>query len=643
MVRVHEIRQEKSMGKHIEIGIIGAGVGGSVASIRLASQLRKVANDMGRLPVRVTLIEQNKDICEGPPWCHLHAGGMLYTGMKDYEARSILHHSCMFARMFNSTNVPGGTRPSAIQHRPTVVSIRQDVTGPGLTGDELVRKCQKVQGWYKDWVKEYGCDPLGPPDQYFSYIDYETLVRLKESADEEEGGTTLQSFHDDMSLLSFTEPVDSTIAPGTSSHIHPCHLPYLKTFAKWIVDPNLVKYPVVCVQEEGIDLNIARLQLKEWMEIHDIQLRCNTLVSNIERDSKSWIVHVKPTTVSHSQINQVEETLPVEETLAFDFIVNSAGSCSFKLSSMMANAILHTAGDEMNQMRSKFSSFAEEKKDDEQVDETYRLLEMKASYIVKVPINDSSSLSQSSSSSCLMPSCLPIPEIVFLGLRGTEKGMIQVSPYDPFSNSQITVPSKHGSIPKKESMTNFKCFHIHSMTKNCTLFQGGLIRDENEPKFPTALKKIIDLPRWTQDHIEARKRSIVALHEASKFLIPLKHPDATVGGDPLWGIQQIPCSDPEKRVGGVSTCISVPIRTQLSNMNRNDIQYKSGFPLSMTPNHVDGSVESTKNRNDCKDLKLDNGRVSLQIPGFAAIEIVKGISAVAAAEKLCQIVVDEIS
>ena len=110
--------------KPVKIGIVGAGVGGSVAAVRLASMFRAA---------EVVLMEKTGDILGGPPFCHLHSGGMLYTTMTDEEARTILHHACWFAEWF----------PGAIQHRPTIITARSDVAGPGLNGDDLVEKCDK--------------------------------------------------------------------------------------------------------------------------------------------------------------------------------------------------------------------------------------------------------------------------------------------------------------------------------------------------------------------------------------------------------------------------------------------------------------------------------------------------------------------
>ena len=99
-----------------------------------------------------------------------------------------------------------------------------------------------------------------------------------------------------------------------------------------------------------------------------------------------------------------------------------------------------------------------------------RFLEMKASYVLKIP--------------CKSARREPFPEIAILGVRGTKLGMVQVSPYDPpAGNDPLHV-----------------YYHIHSMTMTGTLFPGGIIGDRGMTNaFPTDLQAIIDLPEWAQD------------------------------------------------------------------------------------------------------------------------------------------------
>eukprot|EP00291_Cryptomonas_curvata_P013469 CAMPEP_0172185028 /NCGR_PEP_ID=MMETSP1050-20130122/19926_1 /TAXON_ID=233186 /ORGANISM="Cryptomonas curvata, Strain CCAP979/52" /LENGTH=93 /DNA_ID=CAMNT_0012858937 /DNA_START=162 /DNA_END=440 /DNA_ORIENTATION=- len=85
------------------IGIIGGGVAGAT-----------IAELLSRIPgIHVTLIEKAGALAQGPPFCHLHAGGFLYAlQIPLEEALSLLSDSLLFARWF----------PGAIIARPTFVA-----------------------------------------------------------------------------------------------------------------------------------------------------------------------------------------------------------------------------------------------------------------------------------------------------------------------------------------------------------------------------------------------------------------------------------------------------------------------------------------------------------------------------------------
>lgn len=61
------------------VGIIGAGIAGSTIAIRFAE-----------LGINTTLIEQGPSLVNGPPICHLHAGGNLYREISDKQCLTLL-------------------------------------------------------------------------------------------------------------------------------------------------------------------------------------------------------------------------------------------------------------------------------------------------------------------------------------------------------------------------------------------------------------------------------------------------------------------------------------------------------------------------------------------------------------------------
>ncbi len=119
-----------------------------------------------------------------------------------------------------------------------------------------------------------------------------------------------------------------------------------------------------------------------------------------------------------------------------------------------------------------------------------------------------------------------IPEIIIHGERGTPNGMVQLTPY----------------------CDNF--YQIHGMTKDVTLFDGGLVQlNKENPKvnFNEIIKKRLDIG-WDQEDIE--NRTLMAIKSVTNYIPSFKN--ATIGGPPLFGAQQIPGKNPDTRVGEVS-------------------------------------------------------------------------------------------
>ena len=90
------------MDKVYNVGIIGGGVSGVVTAIQLA--------DSG---VESVLFEQENSVVNGPPFCHLHAGGNLYPDISDQQCRQLMKQSISMAKIF----------PQSIDERPTFISI----------------------------------------------------------------------------------------------------------------------------------------------------------------------------------------------------------------------------------------------------------------------------------------------------------------------------------------------------------------------------------------------------------------------------------------------------------------------------------------------------------------------------------------
>jgi len=118
------------------------------------------------------------------------------------------------------------------------------------------------------------------------------------------------------------------------------------------------------------------------------------------------------------------------------------------------------------------------------------------------------------------------PEVIFHGKRGTPKGMGQFTPYS-------------GGFVQ-----------LHAMTLDITLFEDGLAKSSKDSSYPRLKDKFIEMidRGWKQEDIEIRTKR--AIEYLSQF-IP-KFANATVGGIPLYGAQQIPGDDIDLRVAEAS-------------------------------------------------------------------------------------------
>ncbi len=138
-----------------KVGIVGGGVAGSTIALRLAG--------MG---IQTVLVEQGESLVNGPPMCHLHAGGNLYRELDDAQCLALLSQSVDTARAF----------PFAVNHRPTVIAIP---SRDGGSVESLIPRLRLLQHTYRELVETDARNRvLGDPDDYFRLYDREKLEAL---------------------------------------------------------------------------------------------------------------------------------------------------------------------------------------------------------------------------------------------------------------------------------------------------------------------------------------------------------------------------------------------------------------------------------------------------------------------------------
>ncbi|WP_159038371.1 FAD-dependent monooxygenase [Brumimicrobium mesophilum] len=143
------------MDKIYNVGVIGGGVSGVVTALELA-----------KYGIDTVLFEQENSVVNGPPFCHLHAGGNLYPDISDEQCRLLMKQSIEMARLF----------PQSIDKRPTFISIpksqKYDV-------DMIQHRLDMLVEYYKTLIDE---DPLneilGTPENYYKTYSKEDLIEL---------------------------------------------------------------------------------------------------------------------------------------------------------------------------------------------------------------------------------------------------------------------------------------------------------------------------------------------------------------------------------------------------------------------------------------------------------------------------------
>ncbi|CAM3892547.1 tRNA 5-methylaminomethyl-2-thiouridine biosynthesis bifunctional protein MnmC [Vibrio aerogenes CECT 7868] len=222
----------KTSEKHVSrVAIIGGGVAGATAAVHL-----------GELGIEVFLLERGDGLVNGPPICHLHAGGNLYREISESQCLQLLRQSVETVRLY----------PHTLNKRPTIIATPvEDPHEPGL----LLSRLKVIKQAYQQLVDE---DPrnqvLGDPGMYYQLYSREELERLKHSAQPE----LPQSFDD-----------------------------WVIPFARH-TDLDRLKYPVVAVQEYG--WSVFRLAASATLTLSRLPgchlMTRSTLVDSVFKDNQ---------------------------------------------------------------------------------------------------------------------------------------------------------------------------------------------------------------------------------------------------------------------------------------------------------------------------------------------------------------------
>ncbi|MGF1711893.1 FAD-dependent oxidoreductase [Vibrio kagoshimensis] len=252
------------------IAIVGGGIAGTTSAIHFSE-----------LGYNVTILEKGPSLVNGPPICHLHAGGNLYRDISQEQCLTLLKQSIETIRLF----------PHSLNIRPTIIAVPHS---DGGNPDDLLPRLNVIQESYRALIeKDENNRVLGSPDDYFKLYDKKQLQALALRS-QPESPTTLDEW---------------------------C-IPFAK-------HSNLetLKFPVVIVQEYG--LSVFRLSATAQLSLEK-QPNCKVLTNS----QLLSVDKVEPTIKSSSELKIGElgkwklNYLDDEKALRsfqVDYLINASG------------------------------------------------------------------------------------------------------------------------------------------------------------------------------------------------------------------------------------------------------------------------------------------------------------------------------
>ncbi len=249
------------------IAVVGGGIAGSTIALYLSE-----------IGLDVTLFEQGTSLVNGPPICHLHAGGNLYREISDTQCITLLKESIDLIRFY----------PDAVDHRPTVIAVPLHDKG---TPQDLYPRLDLLKKEYDALIKDdIKNKVLGESSDYYRLYDRKDIEAL-------------QKHH---------------------SSMHPFHMDEWMIPVAQNIDLEKVKFPLIMVQEYG--LNLFRLASSATLSLEkkeNCRVLLNHKVTNItkESDKHPWYIEY-----ANKNTTRYE---------SFDFLVNAAGFRSGDIDDML--------------------------------------------------------------------------------------------------------------------------------------------------------------------------------------------------------------------------------------------------------------------------------------------------------------------
>lgn len=250
------------------VGILGGGTAGATIAIRLAA-----------LGLETYVFEKKKSLIDGPPMCHLHAGGNLYREIPDEDCVALLKQCIDILRLY----------PYTIDVRPTVFAV--PTRDEGLPEDLLPRLDILTDAYRELIAQDSNNKVLGEPESYYQLYSHEQLIALSEREQ-----------------VAIPSTVDEWMIP----------------VAKYL-DLNKVKFPLIVVQEYG--WNIFRLAASAQLALEGYEhahVFTNTEIKQVMpvdcENCTNADHHVTKWRVDYQQASQSQP-----ESIEVDYLVNACG------------------------------------------------------------------------------------------------------------------------------------------------------------------------------------------------------------------------------------------------------------------------------------------------------------------------------
>ncbi|WP_117233988.1 FAD-dependent oxidoreductase [Vibrio maerlii] len=251
--------------KPISVAVVGGGISGSTCAMLLAEQ-----------GANVSLIEKGPSLVNGPPICHLHAGGNLYREISEHQCLELLRQSIDTVRLY----------PQCLNVRPTVVAVPKSDNGDPLA---LLPRLKLIQSTYQQLVSQDERNSvLGEPADYYRLYKREDIEALANSTQ-----TDLKD-------------IDQWLIP----------------FAKH-VDLEQLKFPIVVVQEFGLSVfRMAAMADLAVSTIPSCNVRLNTELLGASESENGWRLELRNGDQTYSQ--------------HFDYLVNASGFETGKIDDLVS-------------------------------------------------------------------------------------------------------------------------------------------------------------------------------------------------------------------------------------------------------------------------------------------------------------------